>query len=136
VTAKHAFLSPGWVVAARAIYKGCADSAVPTTTSVRMNLVIEGVPFGDGTLDAHLDTSTGVADLDLGHLAAPELTVRLDYELARAVLVWGDAQAGAEAFLTGRIRMEGDVTKLLAFQQQEPSPRQVAIAEEIRAITA
>ena len=136
MASKHAFLSPEWIVAARVIYAGHADDTTPAATSVRMNLVIEGVPFGDGTLEAHLDTSSGIADIDLGHVVAPELTVHLDYELARAVLVDGDVQAGAEAFLAGKVRMEGDVTKLLAFQQEKPTPRQVAIAAEIRAITA
>jgi len=133
---KHAFLSDEWVLAARRIYSGHVASTAPATTSVRMNLVIEDVPFGDGTLDAHLDTSQGFADLDLGHLDSPELTVHLDYELAEAVLVKGDVQAGAEAFMTGRVRMEGDVTKLLAFQQATPSPAQLSLTEEIRAITA
>jgi hypothetical protein len=129
-------LSDEWVRAARRIYSGHPASTTPATTSVRMNLVIEGVLFAAGTLDAHLDTSQGFADLDLGHLDDPELTVHLDYELAKAVLIEGDVQAGVEAFMTGRVRMEGDVTKLLAFQQATPSPSQLSLAEEIRAITA
>jgi len=135
VATRQAFLSDEWVAAARAIYARHADSAAPATTSVRINLVIEDVPFGEGTMLAHIDTSTGFADIDLGHLADPELTVHLDYQLARTVLVEGDAQAGFEAFMAGRVRMEGDVTKLLTFQQATPSPSQIAIAGEIRAIT-
>jgi hypothetical protein len=37
--------------------------------------------------------------------------------------------------MAGRVRMEGDVTKLLGFQQATPTPRQADFAEEIRAIT-
>ena len=132
---RYAFLSDAWLEAARAIYARYADEAAPTAASVRINLVIEGVPFGAGTLDAHVDTSTGVADVELGHLDAPELTVSLDYALARTVLVEGDVQAGFEGFMAGRVRMEGDVTKLLGFQQATPTPRQADFAEEIRAIT-
>ncbi len=135
MTRKHAFLSPEWVNAARKIHADYADPAAPVTTSVRMNLIIEGVPFGDGTIQAHLDTSEGIADVDVGHLESPELTVRLDYQLAQTVLVEGDVQAGLEAFMAGRVRMEGDVTKLLAFQQATPPPRQLEMAERIRAIT-
>jgi hypothetical protein len=135
VATRRAFLSEEWVEAARAIYARHAGSAEPAAASVRINLVIENVPFGEGTMLAHLDTSTGFADIDLGHLADPELIVHLDYQLARTVLVEGDAQAGFEAFMAGRVRMEGDVTKLLTYQQASPSPRQLAIAAEIRAIT-
>jgi len=135
VATRYAFLSDAWLEAARAIYARYAGEAAPTAASVRINLVVEGVPFGAGTLDAHVDTSTGVADVELGHLDAPELTVSLDYALARTVLVEGDVQAGFEAFMAGRVRMEGDVTKLLGFQQATPTPRQADFAEEIRAIT-
>ena len=132
---RYAFLSDAWLVAARAIYARHAGEAAPAAASVRINLVVEDVPFGPGALDAHVDTSTGVADVELGHLDAPELTVSLDYALARTVLVEGDVQAGFGAFMAGRVRMEGDVTKLLGFQQATPTPSQAEIAAEIRAIT-
>lgn len=132
---RYAFLSDAWLEAARAIYARYAGEVAPAAASVRINLVVEGVPFGSGTLDAHVDTSTGVADVELGHLDAPELTVSLDYALARTVLVEGDVQAGFEAFMAGRVRMEGDVTKLLGFQQATPTPRQADFAEQVHAIT-
>jgi len=135
VAGKHAFLSNKWIRAARAIYAGCAEPTAPAA-SVRANLVVEGVPFGEGTVLAHLDTSAGFIDIDLGHLAGPELTVHLDYALAKSVLLDGDIQTGLEAFLAGRVRVEGDVTRLLALQQTQPSPRQLELAEEIRAITS
>jgi hypothetical protein len=136
----HAFLSPDWIEAARAIHLASRSAATAEAgeapPAVRMNLVVEEVPFGAGTLDAHVDTSDGIVDVELGHLDEADVKVALDYPTARAILVDGDAQAAMAAFMAGKVRVEGDMTKLLAFQSVPPGPRQVAVAEKIRAITS
>ena len=133
--AKHAFLSPSWVKAAQKIRAEHAGDGAAVETSVRMNLVVEEVPFGDGRLDAHLDTSKGSLEIDLGHLQEPDVTVNLDYQTAKAILVEGDTQAGMAAFMAGKVRVEGDMTKLLSFQAQESSERQLIVSEALRSIT-
>jgi hypothetical protein len=135
VATKHAFLSPEWVEAAREIYAQAAAESDAPPAPLRMNLVIEGVPFAAEGFAAHLDTSDGVAEVDVGHIDDADLTVTLGYEVAKAVLIRNDAQAGIEAFMTGQIRVDGDVTRLLVFQQATPSDRQLALTEQIRSIT-
>lgn len=132
---KYAFLSPEWIAAARAVQEEHASGADAPTTSVRMNLVVEGVPFGEPTLDAHLDTGGGAIELDLGHLGSADVKVSLDYPTAKAILVERDGQAAMQAFMAGRIRVEGDMAKLLAFQATPVTGRALAAAERIRAIT-
>lgn len=134
--AKHLFLSPGWIEAARAIRDAHTMEAHPPALSVRMNLVIGDVPFDASGLDAHLDTTGGELVIDLGHLAEADAVVSLDYPTAKSVLVDGDGQAAMQAFMTGRIRVEGDLAKLLAFQSAPPGPLQQQLAQELRAITA
>ncbi len=137
--AKHEFLSDDWIAAARALHAQHASDGTSGTalaTSVRMNLVVEDVPFGTERLDAHLDTSTGAVAIDLGHLEGADVVVSLDYATAKAILVDGDAQAGMQAFLAGRIRVDGDLTKLLAFQSGAPGTGQLAVAAALQAITA
>ena len=75
-----------------------------------MNLVLTQAPFGDGTLEAHVDTSSGEVMVDTGHLDSPDLKVTLDYETAKAILVDGDAQAAMQAFMSGRIKVDGDMS--------------------------
>ncbi len=98
---KHAFLSEEWIEAARAIHAEQAAGAEPPSVSVRMNLVVEGVPFGGGQLDAHVDTSSGIVDVELGHLDAPDVKVNLDYETAKAVSR-GRRRPGGDAGVHGR----------------------------------
>lgn len=132
---KYAFLSPEWIEAARAVQNEHATSVEPPALAVRMNLVVEDVPFGEPTLDAHLDTSSGAVELDLGHLGAADVKVSLDYPTAKRIIVDGDGQAAMQAFVGGRIRVEGDITKLLAFQATPASGPAMAAAEQIRAFT-
>jgi SCP-2 sterol transfer family len=98
---------------------------------VRMNLVIGEVPFGDGRLAAHVDTSGGSFDIDIGLLEKPDLTLSLAYDTARALLVDGDAGAAMTAFMGGRIRVDGDITKLLALQTPGGSADAASSAAEI-----
>jgi hypothetical protein len=133
--AQYPFLSDEWMVEARKIreeYAGKSDQAPPI---VRMNQVITDVPFGEGTLQAHLDTSDGEAKMDLGHLDKPDLTVTLDYATAKAILVEQDAQAGMQAFMSGQIKVQGDMTKMMALQSQPPDETAKEIADRIKAIT-
>lgn len=114
--AKYAFLSDEWVAAAKALRAEYAEAAHPLPVSVRMNQIIRNVPFGEGTINAHLDTTSGLFDIDLGHLDAPDVTITLDYDVARSLLVERDPAAAMQAFMSGRIKVDGDIAKLIGLQ--------------------
>ena len=65
----------------------------------------------------------------------PDLTVTLDYETAKAIIVDQNPQAGMQAFMAGKIKVQGDMTKLMAMQSGAPDPTQQKIAERIKEIT-
>ena len=106
--------------------------------AVRMNLVVTAVPFGDKDIDAHMDTSSGELVLDIGHLETPDLKVTVDYDTAKAILIEGNPQAGMQAFMAGKIRVEGDMAKLLALQAAPVAADSSAaeMANRLREITA
>ena len=52
--------------AARAVYESHCGESPPMASTLRANLNITDVPFGDNPLKAHLDTSSGELALDLG----------------------------------------------------------------------
>ena len=114
--AQYQFLSDEWLAEARKIRAEYHDKTPQIPVSVRMNQVIQEVPFGDGTINAHVDTSSGELEMETGHLDSPDLTITLTYDTAKAILVDGDAQAAMQAFLGGRIKVDGDITKMLALQ--------------------
>jgi putative sterol carrier protein len=131
----YAFLSDEWLEAAKAIREEYAGKGAPAAHVVRMNQIITEVPFGSGTIEAHMDTSSGELDMDIGHLENPDLTVTLDYATAKAILVEGNPQAGMQAFMAGKIKVQGDMTKLMAMQQGTPDPVQAEVAAKIQEIT-
>ncbi|UDY37124.1 SCP2 sterol-binding domain-containing protein [Dermatobacter hominis] len=129
---KYQFLTPEWIEEAKRIREQFDTDAAAPAHSVRMNQVITEVPFGDGTVNAHMDTSSGEIEMDLGHLENPDLTVTLDYATAKAILVDGNPQAGMQAFMAGKVKVQGDMTKLMAMQQpggaQDDTAAKVAAA--------
>jgi putative sterol carrier protein len=133
--AQYPFLSEEWVEAAHAIREEFAGQTQPPAHAVRMNQIITDVPFGDSNIDAHMDTSDGEIDMGLGHIDNPDLTVTLDYETAKAILVNQDPQAGMQAFMAGKIKVQGDMTKLMAMQSQVPDPVSQQIADRVKEIT-
>lgn len=134
---KFPFLSDEWLDAAKKIREENAGAAAAAPAhAVRMNQVITEVPFGEGTINAHMDTSEGEMKMDTGHLDNPDLTVTLDYATAKAILVDGNPQAGMQAFMAGKIKVQGDMTKLMAMQQGTPDPAAADIAAKIKEITA
>lgn len=133
---KLAFLSDEWTTEVRRLHDEIVTEPAAPAQSVRMNLVLTQSPLGDGTLQAHVDTSSGELVVDTGHLDSPDLTVTVDYETAKAILVDGDAQAAMQAFMSGRIKIEGDMTLLLAMQNTPVDPAHQELAARVREITA
>jgi putative sterol carrier protein len=134
--ATYPFLSDEWVTEARKIREEFDGQGGAVPHQVRMNLVITDVPFSEGTLDAHMDSSEGQLRLDLGHIEPVDLKVTLDYGTAKSILVEGNPQAGMQAFMAGRIKVEGDMAKLMAMQATPPDPAAQEVASRLRSITA
>ena len=132
----HPFLSDEWLSEASAIRHKYAAQAQPITTKIKMNQVITGVPFGDGEIELFVDTSSGEMVLERGKLDEPDVTITTDYETARAILVDQDPQAAMQAFMSGKIKVQGDMMKLMQMQATPPDPTARTVAEEIKAITA
>ena len=75
--------------------------------------------------------------MELGELEAADLTVTTDYDTARKVFVDQDQAAGMQAFMSGKIKVQGDMMKMMAMQTGMPQTDITKqVAEEIKAITA
>jgi hypothetical protein len=134
----YPFLSDEWLQEARRIRAEYEGKSMSFPHSVRMNLVVTAVPFGDVNIDAHMDTSSGELILDEGHLDSPDLKVTVDYDTAKAILIDGNPQAGMQAFMAGKIKVEGDMAKLLALQAAPVGAESSAadMATRLREITS
>ncbi len=133
--AKYPFLSDEWTEEAKKIREEYRGKVPPPAHTIKANLVITEVPFGEDTQNAHMDTSSGEMEMEKGHLENPDVTVTLDYVSAKAIFIEGNPQAGMQAFMAGKIKIDGDMTKLMAMQQVSPDPTAQEIQEKIKAIT-
>ncbi len=133
----YAFLSDEWMAAAKGVREKYADQSAKVTTIIKMNQVITDVPFGEGTLNVYLDTSSGDVVMDLGALDAPDLTVTTDYDTARKIFVDQDQAAGMQAFMSGKIKVQGDMMKMMALQTAMPQDETAKkISAEIKDLTS
>jgi len=133
--AKYQFLTPEWVEEAKKIREEFEGQAPAPAHVVRMNQIITEVPFGDSDINAYMDTSGGAMDMGLGELENPDLTVTVDYLTAKAIIVDGNPQAGMQAFMAGKIKVQGDMTKMMALSAGAADPTAATVAERIQAIT-
>lgn len=130
---KHAFLSDPWFDEVRRIQEQHTD-VVPPEIEIRMNLVVNETPF-EGDRCMYMVTCSGRADWGHGHIETADVTMTLSYVTAKEIFVGGNPQAAIEAFLTGRIILQGDLTKLMAMQAAPPGPNAVALAAALLEIT-
>ena len=71
-----------------------------------------------------------------GRLSA-DLTITTDYDTARQLFVEQDPTASMQAFMQGRIKVEGDITRLMMMQTAIPqTDTATLVAAEIKNITA
>ena len=135
----HAFLSDEWLAAVLALRDEFGQTDIPPEASIVMNQVISEVPFGTGTLEISVDTSSGMPYVTKGHADNADVTVKTDYATAKSVLVEQDSQAIMQAFMSGKILVEGDLAKLLTMQASamsaEPHPQRDELAQRLKALT-
>lgn len=130
---KHAFLSDPWFDEVRRLHDA-AGGAAPEGAEVRMNLMIQSTPFDDD-LAMHLAVAGGRADWGKGHLDDAEVTLTLGYDTAKAIFVEGNPQAAIEAFMAGRIIVQGDITKLMVMQPTGPGSPAGDLTKMLQEIT-
>lgn len=132
------FLSDEWMTAAREIRERYRSDLPEPTVEVRINQVITEVPFGDGVIRAYVDTTSGSLDLELGELDEPDAVLMIDYLTAKAMIVERDPAVVMQSFLEGRIKVQGDLMKIMAMQATAAAQDVEAaerVADAIRAIT-
>jgi hypothetical protein len=124
------FLSDAWF---DAVEKLRTEMPPPdaSTADLVLNIVVTGGP--DGDREVHL--SGGNFEHGLIDNAPTKLTV--PYDVAKAIFVEGNQQAGMQAFMSGQIKVEGDMSKLMAMQGgAAPSADTQAFQQKLKDLTA
>ncbi|HVM08288.1 MAG TPA: SCP2 sterol-binding domain-containing protein [Acidimicrobiales bacterium] len=124
------FLSSAWFDAVEQLR---AEQPAPDAgmSDLTLNIVVTGGPEGD----AEVHVKNGNFERGLVDDAPTKLTV--PYDVAKAIFIEGNQQAGMQAFMSGQIKVEGDMSKLMAMQGGgAPSAEQQAFQQKLKDLTA
>ncbi|MGH9246868.1 MAG: SCP2 sterol-binding domain-containing protein [Acidimicrobiales bacterium] len=124
----YTFLSDEWLAEAKKI--GEEAGAGLGTDDLVLNIVVTGGADGD----KEINISKGVAGVGLVDDAPTKLTV--PYDVAKQIFVDGNQQAGMQAFMAGQIKIEGDMTKVMALQSAPMTPERIEFGKRLKGITA
>ena len=100
------------------------------TADLTLNIIVTGGPQGD--TEVHVNAGR----FDRGLVEGAPTKVTVPYEVAKAVFIEGDQAAAMQAFMSGQIKVEGDMTKLMAMQGSAPDPSQQEFQQKLREITS
>jgi hypothetical protein len=126
----HVFLSDDWFDAVEDLRDEMPEPPAALKDLV-INIVVAGGP--DGDREIHM--TGGRFERGLAEGAPTKLTVPFD--VAKAMFIDGNQQAGMQAFMSGQIKVEGDMSRLMAMQAAGgPTPEQIALQEKLKALTA
>jgi hypothetical protein len=129
----YAFLSDAWFARVDQLVAAAGDLQIPPAMkAVEVNVTVTSADGRHG--EVALFMKDGL--FTRGHYASVATTLTLSAPLARKIFIDGDAAAGAQAFFDGEIRVEGDLSKLVAMQTVEPSEPQKRLSRQIAAITS
>jgi hypothetical protein len=133
----HPFLSDAWIAEVRTIRDSMPDLTIPAgVAGLQVNLIVAGGPDGDKVF--HIDGAAGGFEINAGHVDGAAAKVTIPFETAQAMFVEGNPQAAMQAFMAGQIKIEGDMTRLMALQSVtlNPTPEQQAFQARVQEITS
>ena len=125
-----AFLTDDWFANVEKLTAEAGDLNLPASLSnLALNLVVTG---GEGTTELALDSGKIVK----GASANAKTTLTLDAETLRKVFLVFDMAAAMQAFMTGKIKVQGDMSQLMALQTAKPSQEQKDLFKKVLEQTA
>lgn len=124
------FLSEEWFAKVNEIKQAAGDVPAPAALE---DLVIN-ITVSTDSGDRAMALVKGM--LEEGHHDDAPTTMIMPADLAKQIFIDGDQAAGMQGFMSGQIRVEGDMSKLMALQSAQPTAEQVAMLDQIKALTA
>jgi putative sterol carrier protein len=106
------FLSPEWAEAVKTALN--ADDAFRQAASGKRAVIQQVITTTDGPTDYWIKIDDGTIDMGLGDAESPDSTITESYETAVALAK--DELSPVTAFMTGRVKIGGNMGLLLGLQ--------------------
>lgn len=125
------FLTDAWFAEVDKIRAELGDPEPSSATKdLVLNITVTGGPMGD------VDVHNQAGEFGEGHLDDAPTKLTVPYDVAKAIIVEGDQAMAMQAFMSGQVKVEGDMTKVMALQTAQPTAEQIEFQKRIREITA
>ena len=125
------FLSESWFAEVDRLRAEAGEISIPDAIkNIKLNIVVTGHPEGEKQM--HMEA--GEFKQGLLDDAATKLTI--PFPIAVKTFVENDQQAGMQAFMSGQIKVEGDMAVMMQMQGAgPPSPQGQALQDQIKKMT-
>lgn len=94
-------------------------------------LLLNATINGDAPVTLHLKNGK----IEQGACNEAASTITIDAATLEQIISTGDINIAIEAFMLGKIRVDGDMTQVMTLQSAKPSPEQKALYKQIKAMT-
>jgi len=125
-----AFLTDDWFTTVEKLTAEAGDlNLPPALANLAINLVVTDA---SGNIELSLDGGKIVKGL----ASSAKTTLNMDAETLRKVFLEFDMAAAMQAFMTGKIKVQGDMSQLMALQTAKPSQEQKTLFKNVLEHTA
>lgn len=124
-----AFLTDDWFSTVEQLTAEAGDlNLPPVLANLALNLKVT---------DAGKETAVALdgGKIVKGESANAKTTLNLDAETLRKVFLEFDMAAAMQAFMTGKIKVQGDMSQLMALQTARPSQEQKDLFQRVLSVT-
>ena len=119
-----AFLTDDWFATVDQLTAAAGDlNLPPALANLALNLVVTG--------DSNAELALVNGKIQKGLADGAKTTLNLDGETLRKVFLEFDMGAAMNAFMTGKIKVQGDMSQLMALQTAQPSAEQKALFKSV-----
>lgn len=125
------FMSKEWFDKVRELREAAGDIETP---SALQDLIINITVTDTDEGEKQMALVNGM--IEEGHHGEAPTTMILPMDLAHRIFIDNDQSAGMQGFMSGQIKIEGDMSKLMALQTAQPSDDQKKLQQQIQEVTA
>ena len=126
----YKFLTATWFAEVKKLRASMGDMQIPAQLKdVVLNVTVTGGPEGDK------DFTIKGLDFVEGHTAEAKTTIVIPILMAKKMFIDNDKTAAMQAFMSGQLKVKGDMSKMMALAGVKPTEDQEKLREKIVAIT-
>ena len=113
----YRFLSDEWFAKVEELTAEVNPEIPPAAADLKLNITVTGD-------EGNVAFSIVGGKMEKGHVEQGSLSISLPMDLARKMFIDRDQSSGMQAFLSGKMKIQGDMNKMMVLQNVKPTESQ------------